>query len=504
MPASKRNEASPEAASAAPATGSIEADNTAPTGAGNRMAPGSATIIALLMVSTFVVMVNELLLGVALPTLIADLAVTPTAGQWLTTGYLLTLAVLIPATGFVMRRFTIRELFLGSMTLFFLGTVVAAVAPGFEALLAARIIQAVGTAVFVPLLITTTMRLVPVSRRGQMMALVTAVTAVPPAIGPAISALVLSQLSWRWLFIMMLPLVVAALVLGAVKMRNLAVPERVSLDLVSLLLSALGFGGLVFGLASIGESVSGHAPVSPVIPILIGVIGVATFVCRQIRVQKRREPFLDMRIFRFRSYVTPAVVITFVAMNGFGVVLLLPLVLTSVLKLDTLQVGLFLAPGGVMLAVVSALGGPVYDRVGPRPLAIPGSIVWTGCIWFLTTIDQDTSVWRVLAVYLVLSGTQALMWGPMTTTALSSLPAELYTHGAAAFTTIQQLAGAAGGAVLISAYTIGAGSSHAGPLTLAESTSAGRTAFTVAGLLAFGACLGTFFVKRPRITAIGS
>ncbi len=230
------------------------------TPARDRMAPGSAMIIGLLMVSTFVVLLNEMMLGVALPTLITDLNITPTTGQWLTTGYLLTLAVLIPATGFVMRRLHTRTIFLGSMSLFLIGTGIAAIAPGFGVLFTGRIIQAVGTAVFVPLLITTTMRLVPASRRGRMMALVTAVPAIAPAVGPAVSGLVLSQLSWRWLFILMLPIIVTTLILAAAKLRNVTVPEHVTLDVASLLLSVVGFGGLVFGLASIGESVSGTHP----------------------------------------------------------------------------------------------------------------------------------------------------------------------------------------------------------------------------------------------------
>ncbi|MCQ6270582.1 DHA2 family efflux MFS transporter permease subunit [Pseudarthrobacter sp. R1] len=467
----------------------------------DRLAPGSAIIIGLLMVSAFVVMLNEMMLGVALPTLITDLDISPTTGQWLTTGYLLTLAVLIPATGFVMRRFNTRAIFLGSMTLFLIGTVIAAVAPGFGVLFTGRIIQAVGTAVFVPLLITTTMRLVPASRQGRMMALVTAVPAIAPAVGPAASGLVLSQLSWRWLFILMLPIIVATLILGAAKLRNVTVPERVTLDVLSLLLSVVGFGGLVFGLASIGESVSGHAPVAPYIPILIGLIGVAAFVHRQIRLQRNGNPFLDMRIFQTRAYVLPTIVMVFVAMNGFGVVLVLPLILTAVLGLDTLQMGLFLFPGGAMIAIVSALGGRIYDKVGPKPLAIPGSIVWAAAIWFLTTIDENTSVWLALGTYLVITGTQALMWAPMTTSALGSLPAELYAHGTAAFSTVQQLAGAAGGAILISAFTIGANATQTGALSPSQSIDAGRAAFTVAAILALGAVIGTLFVSKAPTAA---
>lgn len=461
----------------------------------DRMAPGGVVMIGLLMASTFVVLLNEMLLGVALPTLIVDLRINPTTGQWLTTSYLLTLAVLIPATGFVMRRFQMRTIFLVAMSLFFAGTAIAAVAPGFAVLLAGRIVQATGAAVFIPLLMTTAMRLVPEARRGRVMALVTAVPATAPAFGPAISGLVLSGLSWRWLFIIMLPVAAASLAVGAWKLRNITEPERVGIDVASVALSAVGFGALVYGLASIGESVSGHSPIPPYLPIAVGLAGVALFVRRQVGLQRRDAAFLDMRIFGARSYTVPILVMTVVAMIGFAVTIVLPLVLTAVTGLSTLQIGLFLMPGGAMIAIVSALGGRVYDRFGPRPLVIPGAAIWVASLWFLSTLDDGTSVWTLLTAYLILSSSQAMMWAPITTTAFAALRADLYPHGTAAFTTVQQLAGAAGGAVLISAYTIGAGGAGAEKLTTAEAVSAAQAAFTAAGVIGLGALVGAFFVR---------
>ncbi|MBF4567208.1 DHA2 family efflux MFS transporter permease subunit [Plantibacter sp. VKM Ac-2880] len=464
-----------------------------------RLAPGSALVIGLLMGSTFLVLLNEMLLGVALPTLITDLGITPSTGQWLTTGYLLTLAVLIPATGYVMRRFHLRTIFLTALTLFIIGTAIAAVAPGFGILLAGRIIQAAGTAVFVPLLMTTAMRLVPESRRGSIMALVTAVPALAPALGPGISGLVLSFLPWRWLFILVLPLAAIALVLGAIKLKNITTPEPATLDVLSLLLSALGFGSLIFGLASIGESASGHALLPPALPIVIGIIGVAAFAYRQITLRRRGgDPFLDMRIFRTSSFVVPLLIMVFIGLNAFGIGLVLPLVLTGTLGLDTLSIGLFLVPGGAVIAIVSAVGGRIYDRFGPRPLIIPGGIIWAASIWFLSTLNDTHSVWIYLATYLVVSASQAMMWAPITTLALSSLRAELYPYGSAAFTTAQQLAGAAGGAILVSAYTIGANAAHVGSLSVAQTVDAGHAAFTTAFFVALAAVLGTFFLVKRR------
>lgn len=267
-----------------------------------------------------------------------------------------------------------------------------------------------------------------------------------------------------------------------------------------MLLSAVGFGALVYGLASIGESVSGHTLVPPYLPVGVGLLGLAAFVRRQVVLQRGPGAFLDVRVFRSRGFSIPLVVMVVIALNGFGSLIVLPLLLTEVTGLSTLAIGLFLVPGGAAIAIVSALGGRVYDRVGPRPLAIPGSLVWTATLWFFSTVDEGTSALALLLAYLVLNASQALMWAPMTTSALSSLPADLYPHGTAAFTTVQQLAGAAGGAVLVSAYTIGSGATDAGDLSTDQAVAAAQSAFTTAGVLAFVAVLGVLFVGTSPTT----
>lgn len=466
------------------------------TGPDERLPPGVALVIGVLIFSTFIVFLNELLLGVALPTLIEDFGVTPSTGQWVTTGFLLTMAVLIPASSFVMRRFHMRTIFLVAMSLFILGTALAAIAPTFGLLVTGRVIQASGTAVFLPLLMTTTMRLVPVGRRGQMMAITTAVPAVAPAVGPALSGLVLSTVSWRWLFILMLPFAIAALVLGAWKLRNTTTPEPVALDVASLLLSALGFGGLVYGLSLIGEASSGHAPISPYLPIAVGLVGLVAFVFRQIPLQRRDNAFLDMRIFLARSYTAPLLVMFLVAGNAIGLLVVLPLVLTNVTGLSILQLGLFLVPGGLAIPICAAASGRMYDRIGPRPLLVPAAVVWLGVLWFLSWVDESTSVFTLILAWLVFTSAQATMWAALTTSAMSGLRPELYPHGASAFAATQQLAGAAFGAVFISAYTIGSGARDAGVLDTTQATSAANAAFLTALAIGVVVLVGACFVGR--------
>lgn len=462
------------------------------------LAPGDGLVIGLLTAMTFVVMLNEMLLGVALPTLIDELGISATTGQWLTTGYLLTLAVLIPTTGFIMRKFHLRTITLTAMLLFAVGTMLGAIAPSFGLLFAGRIVQAMGTAVFMPLLMATIMRLVPASRQGQMMALVVIVGAAAPALGPAVSGLVLSQLGWRWLFILMLPIALGGLALGVVKLRNITTPEPIRLDLLSLVLSTVGFGALIYGLAVIGESASGHAPVPPYLPIPIGVAGVLAFVLRQRALQRSDDALLDVRIFTVRRFTVPFLQMFALSMTAFGTGVVFPLMLTNVHGLSALQVGLFLVPGGVTIAVMSAIGGRVYDRVGPLPLVVPGSLIVAAALWFLSRVDSTSAVATLLVAFIAMYVGQALMWSPLTTAALSALPPRLQPHGSAAFATVQQLGGAAGIAVLISAYTLGSTPQGDGAGTVAEHVSAAQSAFTAAAFVASVSIVASLFVRRSH------
>jgi len=212
-----------------PTTGRTDA-NSAASPAGDSVGAPSPTspslVIWLLVASAFVMILNETIMSVALPALIADLGVTVGTAQWLTSGFLLTMAVVIPVTGFLLQRFPPRLVYLMSMSLFSLGTLISALAPGFPVLMTGRIVQAAGTAVMVPLLMTSVIRLVPVERRGSTMGTMTVVIAVAPAIGPTLSGVILTMLGWRWMFWVVLPIALLALTAGAMWLRIAAETRR--------------------------------------------------------------------------------------------------------------------------------------------------------------------------------------------------------------------------------------------------------------------------------------
>src|SRR5690606_32568552 len=167
------------------------------------------------LVAAFVVILNETIMNVALPSLMIELDVSANTVQWLSTAFLLTMAVVIPLTGFLLQRFTTRFVFVLAMGLFSLGTLLAALAPGFLPLLVGRIVQASGTAIMMPLLMTTVLRLVPTHSRGSVLGTVSIVISVAPALGPTVSGIILQTLSWRFMFLLVLPIALAAIAIGA-------------------------------------------------------------------------------------------------------------------------------------------------------------------------------------------------------------------------------------------------------------------------------------------------
>lgn len=458
------------------------------------------TVIGLLLVSSFVVILNETIMSVALPRLMADLNITAGTAQWLTTGFMLTMAVVIPATGFLLQRFSMRALFITAMSLFSTGTLLAALAPGFGTLLTGRIIQAGGTAIMLPLLMTTVLNAVPAHRRGRMMGTISIVIAVAPAIGPTVSGIILSVLDWRWMFWLVLPIAVLCLVIGTLKVQNLTETKSVPFDVLSLVLSTIAFGGLIFGLSSIGEAAAGKALMPLWIPITAGALAMAAFVFRQLFLQRTDRALMDLRTFTYKPFVVAVVLVLVSMMALFGCLIVLPLYLQTVLGLTTLNTGLLLLPGGVVMAVLSPIVGGLFDRFGPRPLVIPGAVLLSAALWGMTTLDENTSVAVVIVLHCLLNAGLGFIFTPLFTSALGSLHKSLYSHGSAIINTLQQLAGAAGTAVFITLMTTGATAAANGGMGPVPAAAAGvHTAFFWGAVISLAAVAASFLVRRPAV-----
>jgi MFS transporter, DHA2 family, lincomycin resistance protein len=455
---------------------------------------GATRVIWLLVVAAFVVILNETIMSVALPELMREFSISASIAQWITTAFMLTMAVVIPITGFLLTRLPLKTVFVIAMTSFLLGTLLAGMAPTFLVLVFGRVIQAVGTAIMMPLLFTTVLNVVPANRRGRTMGVISIVIAVAPATGPTLGGIILDALDWRWMFWIMLPIAATALVLGATMIRNVTETRELPLDMLSVVLSALGFAGLVFGLSSIGSAAEGNALISPWIPLAIGILALAVFTWRQLGL--RDHALLDVRVFGTPTFTVSLVMMCIGMMAMFGTLIVLPIYLQQILQLSAKDTGLLLLPGGLLMGVMGLIVGRLFDRVGARPLVIPGTAVVAAALWGMTTLTADTSQGVIVAWHMLLNAGLSFMFSPLMTAALGALPRRLYSHGSAILSTVQQVAGAAGTALFITVMTT---ATLAGAQSGAEPMGALMTgihnAMVWGAIISLVAFAGSFFVK---------
>lgn len=410
----------------------------------SRTAASDIAVLRWLVAATFIVILNETIMINAIPRLMVEFDVSERTAPWLTTAFMLTMAVVIPITGWFLQRVTTRQAFALAMIVFCTGTLLAALAPVFWVLLAGRVVQAAGTAVMMPLLMTTLMSVVPEHDRGRVMGNVTLAMSVAPALGPAVSGVILEYLSWRWMFGLVLP--VAALIgaAGLLRLRNVGEPTAGSVDIASVVISALGFGGLVYGLSLIGAD-NQPLPPSVLIPGSLVVLGI--FVWRQISLQRGRGPLLDLRTLTHRTYAKSLTLMVVAFMGFLGSMVLLPFYLQQARDLTILQTGLLMMPGGLAMGLLGPQVGKLFDRFGGRPLVIPGSVGIFVALVLFSQISLTTPYWQVLGMHVLLMVSLAAVFTPVFTLGLGAVPPQLYSHASSLLGALQQVAGAAGAAV---------------------------------------------------------
>lgn len=454
-------------------------------------------VIWLLLIAAFVAILNETTMGIAIPHLNADLGLPPELGQWLTSAFMLTMAVIIPTTGFLLRRFTTRQIFIAASSTFALGTLICLIAPGFTLLLLGRVIQAAGTGIMIPLLMTTIMNIVPAASRGRFMGRVGLVISLAPAIGPTVAGAVLDSLSWRWLFGIVLPIALVALAMGMKWMTNLGETEKVPLDVISVPLAALGFGGFVFGLSQFGGH-GGSGTTLGVIAVVVGIVSLGLFVWRQIVLQRVDDALLDLRVFRSPTFTVSVAMMTILALSMFGTLTLLPQYLQNVAGLEALQAGLILLPGSVLMGLLGPVMGRIYDARGTRVLLVPGTILVSVALFFYSTVGEHTPWELLVVVQSAMSVGLAMSFTPLFSASLGSLERRFYSHGSAVLNTLQQVGGAAGTAVLTVVYSSILHSGEAAGLPAAAAGAPGaRAAFLIAAIISLIAVVLAWFVNKP-------
>lgn len=406
-------------------------------------------MILLLLFGSFVTVLNQTVVAPALPSIMADMNITAATGQWLTTGFTLVNAIMVPVTAYLIDRFPIRNLFLFSMSIFALGSLCAAWGPNFPVLLAGRIVQAIGAGVLMPMVMTVLMLTFPLERRGFAMGLFGIVMAFGPAIGPTAAGIVIDIANWHIMFYVVTVLAVIVAIIAPFTMDKVAPKDPTAkLDIPSVMLSTIGFGSLLYSFSVVGNS---GFSIEFFVSFVVGAVVIVLFFKRQLSME---HPMLRVRVLQNRTFLTGTIIGMVVQAALLSIGILLPVYLQSLLGYSATESGLVMLPGALIMGIMGPIAGRLFDRHGPRILAITGTLMLTIGTVMLAFLGPEVSLIYVAVVMAIRLFGMALINMTITTWAMNALNNDLINHGTSVNNTFRQIAGSLGTAILTSVFTI--------------------------------------------------
>lgn len=402
------------------------------------------TMIAVLLAGAFLVVLNQTLLTPALPTIMAHLNVNATTVQWLTSGYALVEAVIIPLNAYLIGRFSTRKLFIGGMLLFAAGSALCASAPSFPFLLLGRVMQACATGVVMPMVFALILLIFPRENRGVGMGLVGLIISFAPAMGPSVSGVLVDSIGWRAQFVLVVGLALCVVVAALIALKKFEGFDRTTFDGLSVVLIAVGMVCLLYGIST---STSSPTLVMPVALILIGIAVIVLFFRRQVKLD---NPILQVQVLRHREFLIITIIILFLEGVLIGGSVLFPMYIQNALQASATVSGLIMLPGALIGAFFGLLSGKLFDKYGVRGISVIGALVLlAGGISYVLLGDATPLLLTCIAYTIVTLGIQALIT-PLNTWGINSLPNVELPHGNAIISTIEHVGSSLGTAFVVS------------------------------------------------------
>ncbi|GAB3799442.1 MDR family MFS transporter [Virgibacillus kimchii] len=451
-------------------------------------------LVSIALAGSFLSVLTQFLLITAFPKIMVEFDINASQVQWLTTSFMLAIAVLIPMTAYLIDKFNTRTLMIGSMLLFLFGTLLGLFSPSFEVLLAGRVIQGISSGIMMPLMQTILFLVYPREKRGYAMGLAGLVINVAPAIGPPISGVLINHFEWRSVFLFTLPVAAVILVFTFLFMRNVTEQKETEIDFISILLSSIGFGGVLYGVNTVGaEAIGTGATVS----ITAGFAAIILFVVRQLRLQ---TPILELRVLKVPVFA----LVTVISIISFSLLIsietILPMYVQNAQQLSPLYAGLVVAPGALTLAVMSLFAGNLYDKYGGKIITIIGFVlISTSTLWYYFSLETTSSFVFTSFLFMLSMAGVAMINMPIMTAGINALPDKLIPHGTAIINTARQFGGSLGLTFIISFISrTASGDGATDPLQFLQGV---KTAFFVAFLFSVTGLLLSLLLKRDRQNA---
>ncbi len=420
------------------------------------MDPELKRLTAAIIIGAIAVILDTTIISVGIHRLGASLHAPVATIQWVSSAYLLAMFVTIPLTGWAQSRLGSKRLWLLALTTFTVGSMLCATAWDAPSLIAFRALQGAGGGVMMPLMTTVLMQAAGGRNLGRLMATVSLPAALGPILGPVLGGLILNYLSWRWLFLVNIPLGVIGLVL-AIRLFPAGEPgRRVPLDLVGVLLVTPGAVGVIYGLSQVTEA-GGFGAARVLVPLVTGAVLIAGFVAWALR--RGERALIDVSLFRHRSVATSAALLVLTGIALYGAMLLLPLYWQEVRGRDALDAGLLLAPQGVGALASRTLAGRLTDSIGGRWVALGGFAILTVATIPFAFAGEHTSTWWLMVTLVVRGFGLGAVFIPLMTGAYVGLQRHEMPDASIITRVAQQLGGSLGTAVL--AVILASAAAHA-------------------------------------------
>ncbi|MCA0982936.1 DHA2 family efflux MFS transporter permease subunit [Halobacillus yeomjeoni] len=453
--------------------------------------PNKILMAALLLAGTFITILNQTLMITAIPPIMKEMSITANSAQWLTTVFMLVNGVMIPVSAFLIERFTTRQLFMAAMGIFTIGTVIGGLAPNFPVLLGGRVVQSMGAGVMLPLMQTVFLMIFPLEKRGAAMGYIGLVISFAPAIGPALSGWVTAAYSWRLLFWLILPLALIIIILASFILRNVTELTYPKVDPLSIILSSIGFGGLLYGFTVAGNE--GWTHTFTVTSLLVSAAALTLFIFRQFRMER---PMLEFRVFKYPIFTITTIIAMIAFMGLIGAETLIPLYMQNMRDFTAFESGLALLPGAVITGIMSPITGKIFDKIGARMLSIVGLCIITGASLAFSFLSIETTFIAITILYAIRMFGLSMVMMPVTTAGLNQLPKKLIPHGTAMNNTMRMVAASVGTAILVTVMTSTTQNAQNAPAIEYPGIHGVNVAFIVVTALSLAGILLAVFVKN--------
>lgn len=436
-------------------------------------------LVFTILLGGFLSTLTETILNNALPTIMKAFNISQSVSQWLSTGYILVVGIMMPTAAYFFNRVPLKPLFITTLFIFLIGTIIAATAKNFEILMLGRIVQAISVGISMPLVQNVLTLVYPPNERGVALGLAAIVIILGPAIGPTLSGWIVNHYPWEWIFIVLIPITVLVIVLSFFTVENVNQTKPTKLSWLSLMLSTIGFGLLLYGFSNIG--IIAGINTSTTIILIVGLLTTIGFIVLQL---KLKNPLLEMRVFKSPSFTKTTILASLINVAMLGTELIVPLYLQDVRGMSAFISGLMLLPGAILMAIVAPIAGRLLDSYGIKMISFIGFSVLTlatiPMIWF----NEHTSLLWIIILYAIRMGAISLVMMPVTTSGINALPEHLIVHGNSVVATFRQVASSLGTALLVTIAAI-ISQGHRNGVELMRGYQGAFAAATVVSLICF-------------------